>query len=197
MQAQPQPQQKPSLNLNSIIQAVQQQQEVATDENKRLHQILAIQKTLMEKQRKYLLDIATTTKELLEVELKRKALKEKLASQKTALLIAASEAQETQNIVGEVIQAAPDAPPISSTESGQFAAKIVDAISSQVFEMTEQCLKSQDLSISSTDIQSAIISINQLIQKVIDAGIATESPEDTIRRQSYAISSLVSTPEEE
>ena len=168
-------------NINSIIQAVQKQQDLAQDENKRLQQILAIQQSLVEKQRKYLVDIAETTKELLEVEKKRNELKAILSTQKSGLLIAASEAQEASTLVGEVLQAAPDAPPVSATESGQFAAKIVDAVSSEIFQLTEKCLKSEDLSISNNDIQGSIIAINQLVQKLIDAVIAIESPEDSIR----------------
>ena len=184
-------------NINQMVQAIQQQQELVIAENKRLNQILSIQKALIEKQRKYLIDVATTAKELLETEKQRMELKSKLASQKTALLVAASEAQETTALVGEVLQQDSGSPEIGATESGRIAAKVVDAVAAQVTQLTDECLGSDVLSVPPAAIQETISAINQLLQKVIDAGLATESPEDTIRRQSYAISSLVSSTEEE
>lgn len=182
--------------MDEMIQRINENEKKVTEENAVLTKVSQYQQELIERQRQLLKDVAQTNAELLAIEQKRAELKSKLSSQKTALLVAASEAQETSSIIRSVLENAPDTP-MSSTKSSQMTLKIVDAISQSIFQLTESCIESQNLSIDSSKLQGTIADVNNLIQKVMDAGLAQESSEDTIRRQSYLISALVQTKDQE
>lgn len=182
--------------MDEMIQRINENEKKVTEKNAVLTKVSQYQQELIERQRQLLKDVAQTNAELLAIEQKRAELKSKLSSQKTALLVAASEAQETSSIIRSVLENAPDTP-MSSTKSGQMTLKIVDAISQSISQLTESCIESQNLSIDSSKLQGTIADVNNLIQKVMDAGLAQESSEDTIRRQSYLISALVQTKDQE
>ncbi|EAY08211.1 hypothetical protein TVAG_308170 [Trichomonas vaginalis G3] len=178
-------------NFSEMIASINAEEKRLTDENTQLKKILQIQDTLIEKQRKLLQEVSQTSNELLEVENKRKEIKEKLSSQKTELLVTSSSAQQVSTIIQNTLASGQGSPEISETQSGKFALKLIEAISRSIYQITEDCIKSETLSVSADRIHAAINDADTVIQKIIDAGLATESQEDTIRRNSYTIYSLV------
>lgn len=186
----------PTAGFASIIQQIQQQKKYAEEEYQRTKQLTLIQDELIKKQRDTLLQIQQTSNELQQVEEKRDALKQKLASQKSKLLVAASESSDLTNLINDTI--ALDSPQIANTSSGATALKTIEAIQSNVFALTEECMKSENFTVSADGVDQLIVTVNKLIQDAIKDGSVKESTEDTIRRQSFVISSLVSPqPEEE
>ena len=186
----------PSAGIASIIQQIQQQKKLAEEDYQRTKQLTMIQDELIKKQRETLLQIQQTTNELEQVEEKRDNLKQKLASQKSRLLVAASESSDLTNLINDTI--ALDNPQIANTSSGAAALKAIEAIQTNVFSLTEECMKSENFTVSADGMDQLIVTVNKLIQDAIKDGAVKESTEDTIRRQSFVISSLVSPqPEDE
>lgn len=186
----------PTAGIASIIQQIQQQKKLAEEEYQRTKQLTEIQDELIKKQRDTLLQIAQTSNELQQVEEKRDSLKQKLSSQKSKLLVAASESSDLTNLINDTI--ALDNPQIANTSSGTTALKTIEAIQSNVFALTEECMKSENFTVSNDGMDQLIVTVNKLIQDAIKGGSVKESTEDTIRRQSFVISSLVSPqPEDE
>lgn len=183
--------------VEEMLAAITNEEKRVTDENARLQKVLQIQNALIEKERNILVDVAKTSQELYEIEKKRAELKSKLSSHKTQLLVAASEAQEAMSVIQTTLADGPDSPAISETQSGKFALKIVEAINQNIFQLTEACLKSDSLSVDAGKLHEAINDVNSLIQKVIDADLATETQDDTIRRNSFVISNLVNSQPQE
>ena len=186
----------PSAGIASIIQQIQQQKKLAEEDYQRTKQLTMIQDELIKKQRETLLQIQQTTNELEQVEEKRDNLKQKLASQKSRLLVAASESSDLTNLINDTI--ALDNPQIANTSSGAAALKAIEAIQTNVFSLTEECMKSENFTVPTDGMDQLIVTVNKLIQDAIKDGAVKESTEDTIRRQSFVISSLVSPqPEDE
>lgn len=184
-------------DVSNMIQAIADNEKAVKAENNRLKQIYAIQESVMEKQRQLLKEVAKTSAELLEVERKRAELKEKLASQKTSLLTASAEAQEVSSIIEEILVNAPPPLEMSKTPSGNLALKVIETVGQNISEITNMCINSQNLSVPADHLNQAVVTLNELIQKLVDANVAIESPEDTINRQSFVISSLVRATQEE
>ena len=182
--------------IASIIQQIQQQKRLAEEDYQRTKQLSSIQDELIKKQRETLLQIQQTSNELQQIEEKRDALKQKLASQKSKLLVAASESSDLTNLINDTI--AQDNPQIANTSSGASALKAIESIQSNVFSLTEECLKSENFIVSNDGMNQIIINVNKIIQDAIKDGSVKETTEDTIRRQSFIISSSVSPqPEDE
>lgn len=184
----------PSAGIASIIQQIHEQKEAAEEEFRRVKQISLIQDELIQKQRQTLTEIAETSFELEKVEQQRSALKQKLASQKSQLLVAASESSDLYSLINEAIDSEP--PLIASSSAGSAALKAIEEIQKDVFALTETCLQSSDFTIPQDSLTDVILSANNLIRTIVQNGNATESSEDTIRRQSFLISSLISPPED-
>lgn len=177
--------------IAAMIQQIAQQEKAVQLENKRLTQLMSIQDALIQKQRGILADVAKTAQELREVEEKRAKLRAALTMQKTQLLVGASESQDASTLIEETLMQSESDTPISTGTSGKATLKAIDAIQAKMMALTQECLQGQDLSIPSDQLQQFIGDVSDLLQKLVDGGLVTESPEDTIRRQSYIIASMV------
>lgn len=190
--------QDPMAGISSTIQKIKEAEIACREENERVKQLVALQDALIRKQRSILKEVAKTSTELLEVELQRNKLKQKLASQKSQLLVSASESAETNSIIDETLNGSDIVPSISNSSSGSAALKAVELIQKCIFTTTEACLKTDDFTAPPESLQSLVSNVNQIIQRTVEAGLAKESSEDTVRRQSFVISSLIGpTPEDE
>ncbi|KAK8845003.1 hypothetical protein M9Y10_021178 [Tritrichomonas musculus] len=186
----------PTAGISSIIQQIQQQKKLVEEDYQRTKQLVSIQDELIKKQRDTLLQIQQTSNELQQVEEKRDSLKQQLATQKSKLLVAASESTDLTNLINDTI--AQDNPQIANTSSGSAALKAIESIQNSVFSLTEECMKSENFTVSADGMDQLIVNVNKLIQDAIKDGSVKETTEDTIRRQSFVISSLVSPqPEDE
>lgn len=183
--------QDPMSSISSFIQQIKETEVAVREENERIKQLVAIQDALIQKQRNILIEVAKTSSELLEVETQRNKLKQTLSSQKSKLLISAGESSETNSIVEQTLSDPSSIPSVSNTESGAAALKAIELIQKTLFAVTEEALKSEDLSAPSDSVQTLVASVNDIIQRTIKLGHAKETAEDTVRRQSFVISSLV------
>ena len=77
----------PMAGITAVIKQIKETETVAREENEHVKQLISIQDSLIEKQRKLLVEVAKQSAELLAVEEKRNSLKEQLCSQKTKLLV--------------------------------------------------------------------------------------------------------------
>ena len=189
--------QDPMSSISSFIQQIKETEAAVREENDRIKQLVAIQEALIQKQRNLLIEVAKTSSELLEVETQRTKLKQNLTSQKSKLLISAGESSETNSIVEQTLSDPSSIPSVSNTEAGAAALKAVELIQKSLFAVTEEALKSEDLSVPSDSLQTLVSSVNDIIQRTIKLGHAKETAEDTVRRQSFVISSLVGPSPEE
>ena len=89
----------PMAGITAVIKQIKETETVAREENDHVKQLISIQDSLIEKQRKLLVEVAKQSAELLAVEEKRNSLKEQLCSQKTKLLVSASEGSEGSSII--------------------------------------------------------------------------------------------------
>jgi myosin heavy subunit len=185
----------PLAGFSNIIQQAKEQEASVTEENSRLKTLAKLQDDLIQKQRSALLEVAHTSAELAEVEKQRTILKARLAAQKTKLLVAASEAAQASSIIEKVIEASSPSP-IASSQSGAVALSAIEKIQSELFGVTDQCMKAQNLSVSPEIAGELVCSVNDIIEEAIRTGAVDESPEDTVKRQSYVISALIPQPEE-
>ena len=187
----------PLAGIAEMIQAVQEQDKVVREENSRLNKLLEVQDQLIEKQRILLKEVAETSSELYEILEKMKELKQKLFDQKKMLLVDSSESSQASSIIDEVVSQQTPPPSIANSPSGNLALKAVEIVGKQIFDLTESCLKSNELSVPAESIRELLAKVNDVIEASIRSGNATESEEDQIRRQSFIISALVPQPEEE
>ncbi|OHT05495.1 hypothetical protein TRFO_26767 [Tritrichomonas foetus] len=178
--------------IAAVISQINQQKEIAEEENHRYKQLLSIQDALIDKQRAALAEIAKTSQELQAVEEKRNQLKNQLSSQKSKLLIAASESSDLQTLIEQTVGADNSSPMTTSP----VALKCVEDIQKAVFSLTEAALKEDNLSIPAENMSDVILTVSEIIQNAISSGAAKETTEDTVRRQSFVISSLVPPPPE-
>jgi myosin heavy subunit len=185
----------PLAGLQDVIQRAKEEEATVQEENKRLKQILELQDQLIKKQRAVLLEVAKTSAELAEVEKQRAVLKAKLASQKSVLLVSASETAQVSSIIEKVIEASAP-PPLSAGKSGEVTLNAIEKIQAQVFAVTETCMKDPNMSVSIDIANQLIFAVNDVLEAAIQSGAAEEPPEDTIKRQSYLISALVPPQEE-
>ena len=189
--------QNPMAGISGMIQQIKEQEQIVTQENRRLKQLIAIQDALIKKQREGLLEVAKTASELAAIEQERTKLRNKLNSQKTKLLVSAAETSDASSLIENTLAQSGPTEAISSGATGAATLKAIEVIQSQLFSLTEACLKNQDLSVPPEAVSDLISNVNEVIQKTIDNGIAKESAEDTIRRQNFVITSLVPEPEDE
>lgn len=189
--------QNPLAGAGAIVQQIKEQEQFVTQENRKLKQLIAIQDALIKKQREGLLEVAKTAAELSAVEQERAKLRKKLNSQKTKLLVAAAESTDASSIIEQTLSESTPSESIANGATGTTTLKAIEFIQSGLFALTESCLKSQDLSVPPEAVNALISNVNDVIQNAIDSGVAKESPEDTIRRQSFVITSLVPEPEED
>ena len=179
----------PMAGIATVINQISQQKKLAEEENRRIQKLVEIQDTLIEKQRQTLQEISNTSQELKEIEAKRSALKEQLSSQKTKLLCAASESSDLTSLIEQTVTF--DDLAVSNGASGQAALKCIEEIQKAVFSLTNSCLEDDNLSIPGEQMNEVILTVNDIIQTAIQSGTVKESTEDTVRRQSFVISSLV------
>ncbi|OHS95938.1 hypothetical protein TRFO_37932 [Tritrichomonas foetus] len=189
--------QDPMAGINAAIAQIKETETMAREENAHIKQLIAIQDALIQKQRQILLDVAKTSSELLAVEIQRSQLKQKLGSQKSKLLVSSSESSEVNSLIEQTLSQPDSQPPISSGASGAAALKAIELIQQNLFAVTESCLKTEDLSAPAESLQSLIIDVNEIIQQTLKSGVAKETTEDTVRRQSFVISALVPPPPED
>jgi hypothetical protein len=181
--------------LSNVIQQAKEQETAVTQENSRLKTLVKLQEELIKKQRAALLEVAKTSAELAEVEKQRSLLKSRLAAQKSALLIAASEGAQVSSVIDKVIEGA-NPSPISARQSGAVALAAIEKIQAELFAVTDQCMKAQNLAVSAEIAGELICSVNDIVEEAIRSGAVEESPEDTVKRQAYVISALIPPQEE-
>ena len=73
--------------------------------------------------------------------------------------------------------------------------QLLVSASDHIFKMTQYCANSKTLSLPCSELQSIIIAISQLIQKLMDTKNATESSDEIILRQNFYISAIPRTLE--
>ncbi|KAH0793462.1 hypothetical protein GPJ56_002509 [Histomonas meleagridis] len=177
--------------INNMILALKEKEKQVNMENSRLKQLSQIQDALIDKQREILLEVVKTSKELIEVEQRRKEIKEMIEKQKHDLLISSAKAKNINSIIDKAIGDADHQAQVADGPTGIATLKIIEQIQNSLFTLTESCLDSQDLSVPEDKMKNLVSSVNEIIQNAIDSGFAKESPDDTIRRQSFIISSMV------
>lgn len=180
-------------SLMAIVEETKLQEKAVTEENRRLKMLSSIQNSLVSKQRETIMEVAKTSQELQEVEKKRLALKKKLSDLKTKTLIASSETAEVTKIIEKVVDTEPS---IVTGAKGSDALKAIEAIQSLIFNVTEKCLKAEDLSADGDALSDLVAGVSEVIESTISTGSAKEQSEDTIRRQGYVISTMIPQPEE-
>lgn len=176
-------------SINAMLKDIKEQEQVANEENRYLKKLEQIQSNILNSQREQLFQVSELSRELAEVEEKRKALQEQLLSQRTRLLISASESADASSIIEHALSSSEQIP-ISSKKIGENTLSIIESIQQSVFKLTESCLRSDDLTASGDDLKNLILQINDIISKEVVSGEIKEAPEDTARRQSYVISAL-------
>ena len=181
----------PMAGITAVIKQIKETETVAREENEHVKQLISIQDSLIEKQRKLLVEVAKQSAELLAVEEKRNSLKEQLCSQKTKLLVSASEGSEGSSIIDLTLNQPDMTPAIANSASGRAALKAIEQIQQSLFTITDSCLKTENLTVSQDAIQALILETNEVIQQVLQTGAAKETSEDTVRRQSFVIAALV------
>ena len=186
--------QKSASDAASILKQIAQHEQVVQLENKRLKQLLSIQDALIEKQRSVLCDVAAKAQELRKLEDEREKLRNKLNQQKTQLLVAGSESQDVSELIETVLGEDSVVPEVSESPAGENTLKVIEQIQASVFELTQACLNSPDLSVSPDQVTALITDVNNMIDEAVNNGLAKESPEDTIRRQSFVITSMIQEP---
>lgn len=180
-------------NLNAFLKDISEREKRAIEQNRKLKLINERQDKIIEKQRSLLKEVAKANVELIEVEKKRDEIKKKLASLKTQLLVTSSEAQELSSATSQILEQTPERTPISDIEQHKITLLTVDFISEKIVELSRSCANSKNHSVPTAQLQEKLIAVNKLFQKIIDEGYATESSQETIERQGYVISALVST----
>ena len=188
---------KPSMDALALLQQIVEQAKIVELENKRLKQLLSIQDAVIEQERTALREVAATTKELMKVEEERAKLRAQLGSQKSDLLVACSESHEVENLVEKSLESESGLSPISVTPAGRLALKVIEKIQGSILALTQLCLKSEDLSVPQDALTLVIEEVNQMIDDAVNSGIAKESPQDTIRRQAFVITSAMPPEDEE
>ena len=181
----------------ALLQQIVEQAKIVELENKRLKQLLSIQDAVIEQERTALREVAATTKELMKVEEERAKLRAQLGSQKSDLLVACSESHEVENLVEKSLESESGLSPISVTPAGRLALKVIEKIQGSILALTQLCLKSEDLSVPQDALTLVIEEVNQMIDDAVNSGIAKESPQDTIRRQAFVITSAMPPEDEE
>ena len=176
--------------IAALLQQISQQEKLVQLENKRLNQLMTIQDALIQKQRASLQEVSATATSLRAVEAQRAKLRAQLSLQKSKLLVSASESKDASSLIDETL-AQGDIPPLLSTgAAGVAALKVVETLQANMMAMLQDCIKSPTLSVPSERVMEVILDINEVLQKLVDAGIVKESPENTIRRQAYVIQGL-------
>jgi hypothetical protein len=158
--------------------------------NEQLTRLASLQESLISKQREALLAVTTTCAQLAEVEQKRANLKAQLSGQRSKLLIAASQFNDVSSAVSQLAEGGNPAP-ISAGKTGAITLEAVEKIQAAVFEVTESCLKSEQLALSAGDANGLIITVNEIVEEAISKGGAEEEPQDTISRQQHLIAALL------
>jgi hypothetical protein len=178
-----------------MIAQAREQETAALEENERLKSLVALADSLIAKQRDALTDVARLCTELSAVEAQRSALKNRLASQKSTLLVAASEVAGVTVAVDQSLEGAAEAP-ISAGPAGAAALEAIEKIQAAVFAVTQSCLQSDKFTVQVGEANALVCTVSDIIDDVVKKGAAVEDTEDTVRRQSYIISAFVSQPEE-
>jgi hypothetical protein len=174
----------------TLIAQAKEQEQSATEENERLKRLVALQESLVTKQREALLAVTNTCTELAEVEQKRTALKAQLSAQKSKLLIAASHFGEVSSAISQAVEGS-NPPSISAGKPGTIALETVEKIQAAVFALTESSLKSGKLAVSAGDANALVLAVNEILEEAISRGGAEEDPQDTISRQAHLIAALL------
>jgi myosin heavy subunit len=180
----------PLAGLSNVIQKAKEEETAVLQENERLKKLLTLQEELIKKQRAALLEVTKTAAELAEIEKQRTLLKSRLASQKSQLLVSASEAAQVSSLIDKIIEDS-SPPPLSAGKTGELTLSAIEKIQAQTFAVTEQCMKDPNMSVPIDVANQLIFAVNDVVEAVIRSGAAEEPPEDTIKRQSYLISALV------
>ena len=181
----------------ALLQQLIEQAKVVELDNKRLKQLVAIQESVIEEERATLREVAATTRELMKVEAERAKLRAQLGLEKSDLLVACSGSHEVENLVEKSLESETGLSPISATPAGRLALAVVEKIQGSIMALTQLCLKSEDLSVSQDALTLVIEDVNQMIDDAVNSGIAKESPQDTIRRQAFVITSVMPPEDEE
>jgi hypothetical protein len=179
-----------SASFAALITQAREQERSATEENERLKGLVALQESLITKQREALLAVTSTSAELAEVEQKRTALNAQLSAQKSQLLIAATEFGDVSSAVSQAVEGS-EPLPISAGKTGTITLEAIEKIQAAVFAVTESCLKSGQLAVSAGDANGLILAVNEILEEAISKGGAEEDPQDTISRQAHLISALL------
>jgi hypothetical protein len=181
--------------FTTLIAQAREQEAAVLAENQRLKALLEQTDSLIAEQRAALLDVARLSGELVTVEADRSALKSRLASQKSVLLVTASQVAGVSAAVDQLLDGA-NQPAISAGPAGAAALEAIEKIQAAVFAVTESCLQSESLVVPVAEANALVCTVNDIVEDVVRKGAAVEDTPDTVRRQSYIISALVPQPDE-
>jgi len=182
-------------DLSAIIEQTKEQEKATEDDHHRLKELATIQEALLAKERQTLLDIARAASELREVEKARAGLKGKLATQKTALLVGASDIALLSAEIEKVLSS--DGEPGTPGVAGAAALKAVEAIWGLLYGVTNDCLESQEMVAAAGTMSDAVTAIVGVLDEAVTKGDVIEKPEDTIRRQGLVLGAMAPAPDDD
>lgn len=164
-------------------------QQMLIKENENLQNIMSFQESSLTTNRDYLCRISNLSKELIEIDEKRTNVMNQLLSLKSKLIMSASDSDDNVALIRNAVSDNEE-PPISQTKQGEALLSTVEEIQKAVFGITEDCLKTNDLSVHQDVLNNLVLKIGSIVQNYVDDNDVVESKDDKIARQYLMIKSL-------